>query len=174
MEKYIADKDIDNGWMDVEFKRGSSSRPGVDMSKHCIFEWDFAVKESNFLVIRRSLVHCPNGRMLCLLMMLIQIDSKTPCPCHFCALGSSLTRLYWIIFRAEVDAKLTSNGDHFWGACTLFHDFEAIRRYMLDNEVCIWALSASSFGHYVEKLDSTEKTRIFTKRRLVENEILIR
>ena len=111
MEKHIADKSIDDGWIDLEFQR-RGIRVGVDMSKHCTFEWDFVVKELSFFVVRASLVGCPTGRMLRSEMFLIMISSKTPRPCHFCSFRRSLTRLCWISLGPEVDAELASNGNH--------------------------------------------------------------
>src|SRR5437762_7148348 len=115
--------------MNIELERGGS-RPGVDMRKQYIFEGDFAIKESNFLVVRRSLVRCPNGRMFRLIMLLILIDSKTVCPCFFCCSLSPLTRPFWIGFRAIVDTELTSNGNHLCCSWTALHDFDAIHKYM--------------------------------------------
>ena len=62
MEKHITDKDIDNGWMDVNFK-SSSSQPKVDMRNHGVLDGNLAVKESKFLVISGSLICGPDGRM---------------------------------------------------------------------------------------------------------------
>ena len=60
MEKHIADKDIDNGQMNVNFK-SSSSRPEVDMRNHGVLEGNLAVKESKFLVVSGSLIRGPDG-----------------------------------------------------------------------------------------------------------------
>ena len=49
------------------------------MRKHGVSDGDLAVKESKFLIIRRSLVRCPDGRMFPLVMLLIPIDLKTVC-----------------------------------------------------------------------------------------------
>ncbi len=146
MEKHIADKDIDNGRMDVNFK-SSSSRPKVDMRNHGVLDGNLAVKESKFLVISGSLICGPDGRMFWLVMILIPIGSKTFCPCHFCCFLGSLTRLFRIGFRAIVNTELTLNRNYFWSTWTSLHDLEAIHRYMLSQETCFGALSLPSFGH---------------------------
>ena len=83
------------------------------MWKYGVSDRDLAVKESKFLIVRRSLVRCPDGRMFRLVMLLIPIDSKTVCPCHFCCFLGLLTRLFGISFRAVVNTELTSNGNDF-------------------------------------------------------------
>src|SRR5579859_1475463 len=146
MEKHIADKDIDNGRMYGDFK-SSSSRAGIDMRKDGIFEWNLAVKELKFLVVRRSLVRLPDERMCRLVMLFISIGSETVCPCHFCCFHGSLMMLFGIRFGAVVNTELTTNGNDFGSIWTSLRDLESIKRYMLSQKTWFGALSIRSFGH---------------------------
>src|SRR5579859_2936535 len=108
MEKHIANKDIIDGCLYVEFER----RDNVDMRKHRVRVGRDACKELRLLHESTCLIGRPLRWILCIVMVSIIIRSKGSRPCHVCGLWSSFAKLCWIVFETSVYAELTSNRDH--------------------------------------------------------------
>ena len=89
MEKHIADKDIDDGDLYVEFERHGN----VDVHKRGVRVGGDTCKELRLLDESTHLIGCLLGWMWCIVMVSIIIGSKGSGHAMFCGLWSSFAKL---------------------------------------------------------------------------------
>ena len=147
MKEHVADDDVNNGWQYSKLKR-RGSQVNIDMRKHCICVRIHASKEFRFFVERKSFIICSFNKILSLMMICILIYSKRLHSCHVSFSWRALTRLCWIDFDVEFDAKLISNEDHMLSIRTSLHNFEIVYRCMQGIEWFFNDLFDQSFAHY--------------------------
>ena len=150
MKKYFIDKNIDNEWLYLEFKR-HDDRARIDMRKNYICMKNDKDKILRFLMNKIDLISCLMKRILWFVIICILIDPKWTCSSHVHRLYCSLSlRLHMIDFDVKVNVELAMNRDHFCGICASIHDFEAVHRCMWECEHRV-VLFAHSFAHYASR-----------------------